>query len=357
MEDGHEQSYDVQEIDLSINSTTDVLDVVKDDKLAKYEGQKWKGYVCYFIFTLFNVGVYIVAKFLYIAYPELDPYQLVFIRSVFSLFYLSLMTNIQAKRIFYDEWDNKYLVPMIFRSFQSAVSSIINMIAVLHIDVVIVSLVNNTTPVFVCLLAMCFLNERLRLIEILFMTGTFACVILIIAGQGESSSGSDTLREAPWAYLSLFCNPLLSAAGQIAQKKLTALDERVVTFWPQLMTAIITLIYIFIYESKWDTLEDMAWWGWVLMALNGSLVICQQIARFVALRYESASSLQKMAFLTAIYSFVFDITLFGVSFSPLQLAGLISALLIYILQLYYFVREHKKEAEKVMNETMEVLYE
>ena len=53
------------------------------------------------------------------------------------------------------------------------------------------------------------------------------------------------------------------------------------------------------------------------MALNGSLVIFMQIARFIALRYETASSLQKMAFLTAIYSFILDITIFGVSFSPL----------------------------------------
>lgn len=56
------------------------------------------------------------------------------------------------------------------------------MVAVLHIDVVIVSLVNNTTPVFVCLLAMCFLKERLRGVEVLFMSLTFACVIVIIMG-------------------------------------------------------------------------------------------------------------------------------------------------------------------------------
>ena len=72
-----------------------------------------------------------------------------------------------------------------------------------------------------------------------------------------------------------------------------------------------TLTYIFIYASEWETLQDMAWWGWALMVLNGSLVILMQIFRFVALRYESASSLQKMAFLTAVYSFIFDISFNG----------------------------------------------
>lgn len=87
--------------------------------------------------------------------------------------------------------ERKYLGPLIFRSIQSTVSSLINMVAVLHVDVVIVSLVNNTTPVFVCLLAMCFLNERLKRIELFFMTLTFAAVVLIIYGQ-EPSGNSDT---------------------------------------------------------------------------------------------------------------------------------------------------------------------
>jgi hypothetical protein len=60
----------------------------------------------------------------------------------------------------------------------------------------------------------------------------------------------------------------------------------------------------------------------------------------MALKYESASSLQKMAFLTAIYAFIADILIFKTSFSDIQLIGLAGALLVYIAQLIYFVREH-----------------
>lgn len=63
-----------------------------------------------------------------------------------------------------------------------------------------------------------------------------------------------------------------------------------------------------------------------------------------------------MAFLTAIYSFIFDITLFNVSFSLLQIVGLALALLIYLLQLWYFVREHNKIVQKELNETSVILY-
>ena len=89
------------------------------------------------------------------------------------------------------------------------------MIAVQHIDVVIVSLVNNTIPVFVILLAFFLLKERLRKMECFFIALTFGAVIVIVLGQKPSES-SETFNEAPFAYISLFCNPLISAGGQVA---------------------------------------------------------------------------------------------------------------------------------------------
>ena len=164
------------------------------------------------MFTVFNAGGYIVAGFLYQKNPSLTPYQLVFVRSSFSIVYLIFFSLKDAPRIFYHEMERKYLVPLVFRSVQSTVSSLINMIAVLHIDIVIVSLVNNTIPIFVCLLAMCFLGERLKRVEVFFMALTFGSVIMIILGAGEGS-GSQTFKDAPWAYILLFCNPAISAAG------------------------------------------------------------------------------------------------------------------------------------------------
>ena len=85
------------------------------------------------------------------------------------------------------------------------------------------------------------------------------------------------------------------------------------------------------------------------MVLNGSLVILMQIFRFVALRYESASSLQKMAFLTAVYSFIFDISFNG-TYTTLQVVGLVTVLVVYVWQLIYFVwwepRNKKKKEEE-----------
>lgn len=52
-----------------------------------------------------------------------------------------------------------------------------------------------------------------------------------------------------------------------------------------------------------------------------------------------------MAFLTAIYAFIADITILNGSFTKIQLIGLILALVIYIAQLIYFLREAKIKKE------------
>ena len=137
---------------------------------------------------------------------------MVFGRATFSVIYLVLMINVKAKRIFYEEMGKKDILPMILRSIQSTASSIINIVAVKYIDIIIIALLNNTTPLFVCLLAMCFLKERLRIVEVFFMSLTFVAVIVIICGQKPSGSSS-TFKQAPVVYLLLFINPVLQASG------------------------------------------------------------------------------------------------------------------------------------------------
>jgi drug/metabolite transporter (DMT)-like permease len=101
------------------------------------------------------------------------------------------MINKKAKRIFYEEFDRKiHLITLVFRSFQSTILSLINMIAVQHIDVVIVSLVNNIKPVIVWLFAKFFLKERLKKAVVFFTVLTFAAVIAIIIGQNPSTESS-----------------------------------------------------------------------------------------------------------------------------------------------------------------------
>ena len=63
-----------------------------------------------------------------------------------------------------------------------------------HIDIIVVTLVNNTAPMVVCLLAVCFLGERLKKAEVFFMTLTFGTIIMIILGAEEGFTGGETIK-------------------------------------------------------------------------------------------------------------------------------------------------------------------
>ena len=58
----------------------------------------------------------------------------------------------------------------------------------------IVTLVNNITPMFVCLLAACFLGERLKIAEVFFMILTFGTIIMIILGAKKEFTGGETIQ-------------------------------------------------------------------------------------------------------------------------------------------------------------------
>ena len=163
-------------------------------QLNPHSNQQWKGYTLFFVYTLCISGVYILAKFTFIEYPEISPYQLVFIRSGIALVLLMIMINFKAKRIFYDEMKREYALPLVIKSFQQATSTIINTITVFHIDIIVVTLVNNTAPMVVCLLAVCFLGERLKKAEVFFMTLTFGTIIMIILGAEEGFTGGETIK-------------------------------------------------------------------------------------------------------------------------------------------------------------------
>lgn len=60
-----------------------------------------------------------------------------------------------------------------------------------------------------------------------------------------------------------------------------------------------------------------------------------------------------MAFLTAIYAFIADVTIFGVTFTRMQMIGLAASLLIYVAQLVYFIREAKIQAAEKAAEAKE----
>lgn len=115
----------------------------------------------------------------------------------------------------------------------------------------------------------------------------------------------------PYLYLALFCNPFLTAGGTIALRKVKKIHEYVISFWLNLTTLLLNLVFIFaLGQQFFPVLQQMDSIDWLYSVLTGVFVILQQVCRFIALKNEKAAKLQKLNFLATLYSFFFDLLLF-----------------------------------------------
>ena len=77
-------------------------------------------------------------------------------------------------------------------------------------------------------------------------------------------------------------------------------------------------------------------YAWGLM-ISGSIVnLLSSITKFLASKYHSASSLQKLAFLPNVWQFIFDYSFMGFKYSGLELIGFTCLFVCYGIYLFWF---------------------
>ena len=75
-------------------------------------------------------------------------------------------------------------------------------------------------------------------------------------------------------YLLLFLNPFLTAGGTIALRKVKKIHEYVISFWLNLTTLIINLIFVYVLGQNFMiVLQNMDGWSWFYSVMTGVFVI------------------------------------------------------------------------------------
>ena len=86
-------------------------------------------------------------------------------------------------------------------------------------------------------------------------------------------------------YLALFINPFLTAGGTIALRKVKKIHEYVISFWLNLTTLLINLLFVYLLGQNFMfVLKNMDGVCWLYSVLTGIFVILQQVCRFKALQ-------------------------------------------------------------------------
>ena len=95
-------------------------------------------------------------------------------------------------------------------------------------------------------------------------------------------------------YIVLFINPCLTAYGSIQMRKMKKFHEAVVSWYLNWGILFVSLILILALGSGFTAIANFDWQTWLLSAATGFTAVTAQTFRFLALKLQKASSLQKL---------------------------------------------------------------
>ena len=116
-------------------------------------------------------------------------------------------------------------------------------------------------------------------------------------------------------YVILLCNPFLSAVGVITMRKMKKFHDATVSWYLNWTMGIVALIMILALRSGFAPIGNFDGVSWTLSFLTGLIGVTTSTLRFVALRYQQAAKLQKLAPLSTLWQVITDVTIFSATYT------------------------------------------
>ena len=133
--------------------------------------------------TIFQSWNWLGVKYVYIYNPEMDGFQVVFVRSFFAIIVLLLLLNIDLKRIMYDEFPSESKMHMVYRMTTGCFGILTMNFVVKYFTLSNIAVIINLNPIFTLFFAYFLLREQVTRTDIICVFLTFAAVILVILGM------------------------------------------------------------------------------------------------------------------------------------------------------------------------------
>ena len=125
--------------------------------------------------------------------------------------------------------------------------------------------------------------------------------------------------------------------------------EAVVSWYLNWASILLSIIICMVAGFWFAPIGNFDLVSWILCFGTGFFGFSSQTCRFMALKRQKASKLQKLMPLMTFYSFVFDLYFLNIPYTPMQYAGLGFIFSLYLFQGLKFLfwdlpRERKREA-------------
>lgn len=140
-------------------------------------------------------------------------------------------------------------------------------------------------PIFVFIFAFFILREAIKRYDMLMMCLTLCGILAVILGSTKEGKDRD---EAPMPmfvlYLLLLSNPMLSAGGQVAMRRMGKFNDSVISWYLQWSVGISSTIVMLAFGSSFSIYGEFDWFSWVLSFLTGATSVVSETVRFKAFK-------------------------------------------------------------------------
>lgn len=282
-------------------------------------------------------------KLLFIYNPNLGVFESSFLRCLTQVLFLAILINKQAKWILWDCVPRELVSSLIIRILLGNANFYLVMMALKHLPVVVVTVVGNTAPLLTVIFGGVFLGEKITKIEVMCLCIAFSGVYVLLTSDKNEKTESSKETNIEITYLLMLLGiPILVALQNVLLRHMRGLHEYTVASYIILTGGIMYGICAVLLENDHSIGSTLSANGYGILAMAGFFGIFALVAKSKAFKYESASRLSILGYLSIIVMFLFDILVVGTTFTMTEFTGLLIIISATFLSAYVVFFRAKK---------------
>ena len=223
-------------------------------------------FIVYCVLWAFN---FLTARLLYDRNPEMNPYQMIAMRSLFALIFQALYVNKELKAAVWDGINRHNSGALIARTVLGVAINSINYALTRYLPLSYLAIAVNMGPFVTLILAYFILHERITAFDVTMITLTIAGILVVIT-QREADPGEEPQQPqlskvgTIFLYIGLVVMPVCSAGGNIAMRKMQKFHDAVVSWYLSSALLGFSLLVILVTGMGFGPIYDWDSTSWAL---------------------------------------------------------------------------------------------
>jgi drug/metabolite transporter (DMT)-like permease len=207
------------------------------------------------------------------------------------------------------------IAPLLIRCMSGLLAFFCTGTAIKNLPIVLVSLFQNTLPLFTSLLGFLILREQISKSEIICLFLAFFGVFVLLYDTDSDENGNDSETQTQnidaWSVFMCIMGPMLNATTNICLRHMRGLHEYTASTYSVLFSLIVYAILIMFTEEQITVGQTFVSYEFLILAFVAIAGGFGMLFKTKALQYEMAGRLGMLLYLSIIFTFLFDLFLIG----------------------------------------------